>query len=373
MGVMACKCCGSCAIGSDDFAVDDLVTAWTVDSGAVAISGGTLNMTTSAQVVFNTIHPDSHFSMINQVDFSHNTSGKSCDVIVGYVDSTHFFYARYKSGTNTVEIRRNNGGVDTQLAIATGITINVGTTYTALVCVRPTGTITAAIGTPGGGTPTFKVDAVATVISGTQCGLATDSGNATFDNFFFKKSLNASGAATCDACEAKVSSPSACTDCCADLAGNLVVQWPGGLTDINLPCSICSGFTAGDYFVPFNVHGICQYQYAAGSCQPLCLDGTAITCADSTQCGPMYFIDAIFYLQFGFSGFCEIEVDIALTNNLSGGLLSCRKMAKAVYIYNPGVPIDFCDGSIFTLTLQTGSIQPGCGGSWPGTITVYKA
>ncbi len=90
-------CCGgtTCQFFSDDFAVDDLATAYTVSTGSWAISGGTLHTTSSSALLTgNTVNPTDYNTKIT-ADVTIGTSG---DKARFYLDGTNWF-AEVKAGT----------------------------------------------------------------------------------------------------------------------------------------------------------------------------------------------------------------------------------------------------------------------------------
>jgi hypothetical protein len=117
------------------------------------------------------------------------------DVIVGYVDNTHFYYARYipAVGFTTLEIRKKNGGSDTLLTSAT-VTISTGVSYTAKICIHQGGAITAYLNGD------VKATTVIQTVTGYGSALRSSSGTTTFDNYTFSKIRHSSNATTCPLC-----------------------------------------------------------------------------------------------------------------------------------------------------------------------------
>jgi hypothetical protein len=155
----------------------------TVFSGTWDITSNQARCTSAGIMALNTPHPDGYATMIVEASFKHSNSGSACDIIVSLIDSTHYYYVRYKPGTNTVDIRLKNGASDGSVTpdIPT-IYMTPGVWYKARVCVSPNGDIAANLN----GNPVVKV--IGTGAAGTYAGLgASGSGTASFSNLRFEK------------------------------------------------------------------------------------------------------------------------------------------------------------------------------------------
>ena len=247
---MGCGCnCESCSFGADDFTVDDLATAWTATS-SVAIAGGTLNISSdSKRAIWNTAHPDSESSMVVDVDFNRSVGGSAaCDVIVGYVDSSNWFYVRYKAAgaSGTIDIRKNVAGTHSSILIIGSITINTGTTYHATVCVNDRGQITASLD------GVAKLTSATLTIGGTQAALGSSGGGTSaFDNFTVSKSHAASTAESCTACQSAYSTVS-CGSHTLISANAIRLDVAGFITNGTNGNANCDTIGAFDYCLGFN-------------------------------------------------------------------------------------------------------------------------
>lgn len=197
-------CCSTCTICSDDFGRTDGsdITSgsdcgWTVDSGTWDLNSGKLRCTAAGIVVNDTTHPDSDITMAVEVDFVESTNGASVDVIVGYVDNTHFYYARYlpvTAGFTNIQLRKKNGGSDTLLNTSAAVIISTGVSYTASVCTHESGAITAYLN------GTVIVTAPVQTITGLGVAFRSSSGTTTFDDFTFSKIRHSTDATQCPSC-----------------------------------------------------------------------------------------------------------------------------------------------------------------------------
>lgn len=260
-----CQCCEeeNCLICADDFDRTDndnidtgSTCGWTEVSGAWEVITNKLVCTTAGIALCDTVHPDGDSSMVVDVDIKHAGTGSACDVIVGYVDSSNYFYVRFVFGTGTILIREVSGGSHSTLETLTGVTLAVNTVYVVKVCVNASGDITVEKDS------VIKLTAASTGITGTQCGLGCNGTfAATFDNFTFSKSDNAGDAANCEPCR-ELFVPEDCEDCCTlSLAGTevLVDLGAGGWTSDLCDCdSIAGEYTA----VKIAALTPCAWQYA---------------------------------------------------------------------------------------------------------------
>ena len=249
LGFFFTCCCSTCTFASDDFDRDDNANidtgssaGWTEVSGTWDITSNKLVCSGAGIALCNTAHPDSASTMQVTVDFSHDTSGSTVDVIVGYTSSSDYYYARFTvgGGSSGIEIRRNNAGFHTGISGGSyAYTMAVNTTYTAVVCIAKNGIIYAQLSGTGAGLGSLDPR----TITGTKAALGTSAANATFNNFSIAKSYDASSAASCQKC------PTACNSC-------------SGQTPTSYQCIVTGSGYAGTYicdgFVP-------QVLYNAGT------------------------------------------------------------------------------------------------------------
>lgn len=312
-----CKCCTSCSICSDDWGSisngSDISTGsncgWTKDSGTWGVSSHQLQCTSSGVVSNNTTHPDSKPTMVVSADFQHSTSGSACDVIVGYVDSTHYYYARYTvaAGSGSIDIRRNNGGSHTSLRLISSVTMNTGTAYTAKVCVSQSGVISAYLN------GTVKNSFIASP-TGTKCGLGcTGSGTATFDNFSFSKGKNTSGAPTCEACSEVGDCPSFCN--LGTVPGQIQVTL-SGITGGGACCSPLNG----TYILDFNISNLVQCSWVYTFPSTVCAgngDFVQLFCNVTTGKLNVTLDDTTFHSFITWSAFITTPANCAFNQTLS--------------------------------------------------------
>jgi hypothetical protein len=132
-------------------------------------------------------------------DIQHNTNARTCDLIVCYVDSSNYFYARFTFAAGsggTIQIRKVVAGVDSLIDSVSSITLNTGNWYTVAACVSTGGVLSAYL------SGTVKISYTIGTPTGTYCGLGcSGTGTALFDNFAFTKSYDATSAADCETCE----------------------------------------------------------------------------------------------------------------------------------------------------------------------------
>jgi hypothetical protein len=248
---MGC-CCGTCEICSDDWTGiadgTDISTGtscgWTESSGSWDVTSNQVRCTSAGIAICNTAHPDSATTMVVEVDFKHDTSASSCDVLVTLSDSTHYVYARYKVGSNTIDIRYKSGATDASIG-STSATLNTNTTYTAKVCVSANGFVTAWLD----GVPKITKDASARIpATGYQAGLgASGSGTATFDNWTFSKAFDATDEPTCEDCV------STCTGCATGTDGSYEIEVTLSANWIDLGCGsgACNARASGTFLLPY--------------------------------------------------------------------------------------------------------------------------
>jgi hypothetical protein len=195
--------CPNCDICADDFGranSSNISTgaptgcAYTEDSGAWDITSGELRCTSPGNMHCNTAHPDGVGTMKVSVWFKHNTNNEYVDVLVGWVNTTTYFYARYA-------INGSSGSVTLYTAGGTPIgtgnrTINEDTWYTASVCVTDDGRIHASLNGE------VVATAYGQTVTGTKCGLGMGvGGTAYFRHFRFSMSHATGGTATtCPEC-----------------------------------------------------------------------------------------------------------------------------------------------------------------------------
>jgi hypothetical protein len=269
--LQGCNCCGTCAIAADTFTrgddsdistgivAPDTVSSWTESSGSWAIVSNTLQCTSAGIVICDDAHPDGNSTMVVEASIKHGTSGSTCDILVGVASSTSYYYVRYtiQGASGSVDIRRNNFGSHSSLALKSSVTLNTSTAYLARVCVGDDGHITAFL---DGAT---KVSAFGASITGTKAGLgASGSGTATFDDFSLSKTYKATTAEACDDCT--TGDLVACVECpgSGDNASAYYKIVLTGLADA--ACTGCNEMN-GTYYVPFVVGSSPQCRWSLTS------------------------------------------------------------------------------------------------------------
>ncbi len=229
----SCCCVGTtCQFFSDDFAVDDLATAYTVSTGSWAISGGTLHTTSSSALLTgNTVNPTDYNTKIT-ADVTIGTSG---DKARFYLDGTNWF-AEVKAGTGAY-IKLFDGS--TQMA-QVDITRATGTftVCTSIMTVAGVETMRCNIGSDTAiSQGTF---------SSTGWGLGTGTGitgTVSFDNL----SVSITDNATCTPCDVGTI-PTAATDCVQHGTGIVIKVSPSGIA--TGPTTLCD--TIGATCAAFN-------------------------------------------------------------------------------------------------------------------------
>lgn len=207
LGFFFTCCCSDCEWGSDNFdRADDTdintgsSVGWTESSGTWAIVSNQLVCSSAGLAICDSAHPDGDITMSVSVDISHDTSGSTVDVIVGYAGSV-YYYARvtFSSTTGTIQLRKYNSGIHSDISVTENYSsLLPSSTHTLTVCVTEGGAIHAEF--PGTGVAVGT--SAAQTITGTKaCLSCSGSGNATFDNFALSKSYNSTGATDCPRCD----------------------------------------------------------------------------------------------------------------------------------------------------------------------------
>lgn len=392
-----CDCSASCSIGSSSFTSGDtsdigygVPTGFEEASGAWDITSNQLRCTSAGVALFNTTTPCGTTPMIVQVQFKHSTDTDSVDVIVGAVDSTHYFYARYDFSADRVSIRKNNGGTHSTLATAIGTVplTNDGTVYTARVCVDNEGTITAYYGAGF----VAQVSSFAQSVTGIRCGLSSTAGTATFDNFSFSQSDDGNDNG-CSVCPPK---PATCADCCPITVTEFILDWSASFTSITCDGN-CETLVSGEYTLTGSGSSCTwtYFDYSAGAdCG--CTDGRTQTQllfgTGSGDGGPdsVLLIKLDTLLDANSPARCYLRLRIQV-NNIDGSIAGCvnKELLSANYESSTSInPLHACSGDEFTLTLvdpgtiattyrgNTGWLDQysaGCTGSLPATVTVRAA
>src|SRR5262249_10253843 len=145
MGIGCCCQPASCVYVTEDFNRADSsdidsgsAAGWTETSGSWAISGNELEATSAGIVICGSVHPDGVPTMVVEVEFEPTTNTSSCDVLVCVNSATDYYYARYIVGSDTIQIRHNNGGTHSTLTQLTGVVMDAGGRFTAKVCTTAT-------------------------------------------------------------------------------------------------------------------------------------------------------------------------------------------------------------------------------------------
>lgn len=227
---------------------------WTTDSGTWDTSMSTAPVCTAAgNIHCNEAQPDGDITMRVTGTFQIGTGSTTADIIVGWVDSTHYFYVRYtRAASGNIDIRRNNGGSHTSLATSPTININAST-HTFEVCVNSSGDIVAMFNGEG------KVVALAAAISGTQMGLGhSGSGTVTFGTIAFFKAYYGGVEETCEHCVEQCTGNGDVTDdaCCRDTPPtDMDVTFPSDWTGIG-DCALCDAISGGTYTLAYGTASV---------------------------------------------------------------------------------------------------------------------
>lgn len=390
--VLAQCCCNSatnCDIYSNDFS-SGTTTGFTINSGSWSSGAGLMFCTAAGSITCDTPHPDGDITMSVEVEFKHDTNGSSIDVKVGETDSTHYYYARYtvnSGSTGSIDIRFNNGGSHSSKALLSSVTLTAGTFYTAFVCVKPSGVISASLD------GTVKISCLAQAVTGTYSGLVSNgSGNSQFDNYVMSKSYEPTNAPSCPACSEHLNEPTKCTDCCSHTGStNFTIEWPGGFSDIDSTnCHNCSGFTSGEYVAtgtPDSTFDICRFTHCTtGAFEADCTDGTTVGGGGDSPSYCKFDIEVRIYRDTATTpDECYLRVNIKLFTQVAS-LGQLRLLASASYQTPVGMNnSDLCSSDVFALELidetnpyrsQTGWLATdttGCTGSWPASLNVWRS
>lgn len=199
-GTNTCPQLVNCLIQRDDFSRPDsssLGCAWTESSGTWAIASSKLECSGAGIAIFNPEHPNGESTMTAEVTFRHSSSAGKVDVLVGVVDSSNYYYARYSpaGASGTIELRKCVAGTHSSLLTSRNVTINTATDYLAKVCTDQDGHISAFLD------GVIKVTSAPQAITGIQCGLGMAvTGTALFTGMSFSKALHSSTATGCPEC-----------------------------------------------------------------------------------------------------------------------------------------------------------------------------
>lgn len=204
MLTMPCECCGdSCTIASDDFAADDLATAWDVRTGSPTISGGVLNAGSGTNLlVHNTAAGAGVGAVGASVSFTGSSTTDSGRLIIAYVDDSNYWFCEGQPGvTNgTLKLFERASGTNTQRGSTA--TVNGWTTATGrtLKLCYSNGYVTANIGPIGSSASNTIVYAASVTVASTKAGIgASKTGTVTFDDFLLNR--HASEDDSCPACD----------------------------------------------------------------------------------------------------------------------------------------------------------------------------
>ncbi len=175
-----CHCCENCAVSSDDFNrvdAEDPGTDWTEVSGDADIVSNALQVAASSIVIHNTSSTIPTVIVTATVTLA---AGEAARLILGYVDSSNYFYAEYTEGSpGTITINQVASGVDTELAT---LSDTVATGDILVFCASERGHMRAWCTSSSGVLINTGVYA-----TGKQQGLATDADQVEFDDFTVNK------------------------------------------------------------------------------------------------------------------------------------------------------------------------------------------
>jgi hypothetical protein len=185
--------CPGCVIFADDFAADDLATAWNQRSGSWSISSGVLSTSSSnAVLTCNTGYPGGGFhNHVIEVSLKASTGNRS-RIIFSYNAGAYNYVEVYWNGASSIVYIKTSAGATIATSVSQSFTN--GTSYTFRVCVTATSAIviwgasSALSGTATSSTTTVGL------------GTGTTSAALTFDGFSFEK--HHSDNSTCKSCGA---------------------------------------------------------------------------------------------------------------------------------------------------------------------------
>ncbi len=225
-----CCCSTGCTFFSDDFAVDDLATAYTSVSGSWAISSGNLHTASSSAVLTgNTANPNSDSNTKISVTVNIATDGDTARIILDYQNSSNYWFAEVKAGTGAyLKIIQRSGGANTDKATAS-ITLATGS-FGFCASIVNGSIFTASIDgvTSLGFTDTFTQ-------TGWGLGTGTLGGTVTFDDL----SVGIAGTG-CPPC-------SLCTACIDSIVPGQIKAVIAGM--VNNTCTTCATYN-GTFYLP---------------------------------------------------------------------------------------------------------------------------
>lgn len=257
-GIPFCCCC---EIAEDNFAVDDLATAWDVRTGTPTISGGLLNFSGGTNLaIHNTAAGAGVDAVYCAADFFCSSTTDAGRLIIAYVDDDNYWFLEGKPGaTNgTLEIYERSGGANTQrgaTAVVSGFT--TGNDASFQLCysdglikanARSASNVRAAVTWPASIT-----------VASTKAGVGgSEVGTVSFDNFSFQHHQFENS--SCPACDT-----GGCVFCTSDLAPPRVQVDISGIVDNT--CADCDTWN-GTFILDKAVFGvgICDWSYEGSLC-----------------------------------------------------------------------------------------------------------
>lgn len=346
--LLRCHCCKTCTIHTDDFG-DGTITDFAQVSGTWSEGSGEISTASSnAILISDKAHPDTEISMVASARFKHSTNGSSCYIIVGYQDSSNFWYARFTAASGSggsVAIRKVVSGTHSTVVSQSTVTINANTFYTGKICISQGGNLTLTLN----GTVLCGTNSPQT-ITGYKAGLGTTgSGTATFDDFSFKK---VSHDITNESCEVCAGPP--CALCVANYGSNYLLVRINNLTrsdPSHLAC--CDDWDDIEIEIPRKIppttSGDCQWE--------LVIADSSVPCTDSSTPADNYFHYAGAILRLD-AGTYRLRVSISKIGNpgvsyfidLGSSLPDCEDLAGLDIPYEaPNQSV--CDSTASTCTL----------------------
>lgn len=221
-----CSPCCTCDYFTDDFAVDDLSTNWTAQSGTWAIGSGKLSTSSTSAIVDCNTEPPAAPYVVRA-----NVYGNTGDKVRVYLGNTADYLEIVIGGNAVLTV---NGSTDTQTAPASGTQITC--------CVKSD---RASVSWSGAYTMNVNQNTTGTVVS---LGTGDSAENVSFDNFLIGKSISQDS--KCYTCGTE------CQHCIDDKSPDELLVTIEGIT--TLLCSYCPGIN-GDYSVLDN--GACSWIY----------------------------------------------------------------------------------------------------------------
>lgn len=258
-------CCRQCEYFSDDFGRsnnDNLGDDWSEVAGAWSIlSNQLVTSSSNALCVCQQPEPDGDVALVVEVSVTLKTNNDQTRVIVGYQDTTNYYYVQLQSGvTNGVKIFRRVAGIDTQISTNRIRGINNNTPYLVRVCATTSAVAAYVDSYPYAG----YSESVPVGLAGIGTGSIGAPG-VVFDDFTLSRHRSIMDG--CPWC------PSTCVFCSDDVPGSLLVHIEGFS---NSDCNHCVDMNGNFVLIPTTTN--CEYRYLFDwECQKDCGGGMSVT------------------------------------------------------------------------------------------------